>query len=65
MKGVEEKIEYTEDSAIETVSVDYSIAKTEEIAKLIGSQFEGNISGKISMKKSIELLEKSGFEKVE
>ncbi|ABX40998.1 conserved hypothetical protein [Lachnoclostridium phytofermentans ISDg] len=45
--------------------MDYSIAKTEEIAKLIGSQFEGNISGKISMKKSIELLEKSGFEKVE
>lgn len=65
IEGVEESIEYKEDHAIETLVVDYSKADLEQVSKLSGSEFEGDTSGKVSLKKSIKLLEDSGFTKVE
>ncbi|WP_099206040.1 YehR family lipoprotein [Scatolibacter rhodanostii] len=64
--GVEQKIEYGETEAVETLSVDYEVADLDEVASLMGSQFDGDTnSNKVSLKLSAEMLEQSGFTKVE
>lgn len=65
VEGLEQSIEYTKLTIIETVSVDYTIADLEEISKLQGTEFEGDTKGRISLKKSIKLLEGLGYTKVE
>lgn len=65
IEGVEESIEYKDDHAVETLVVDYSKADLEQVSKLSGSKFEGDTNGKVSLKKSIKLLEDSGFTKAE
>lgn len=66
IEGVEHNIEYKDDVAIETMTVDYTTADLSKIAGLPGSTFEGDTdANKISLEQSVEMLESQGFEVVE
>ena len=66
VKGYTDEIEYKKDVIIETVTVDYNVANIDDIKNLQGAFFnDGDTKNGISFKKSIELLEKNGFSKVE
>lgn len=64
IEGMEEKITYGKESLTETITIDYEKVNISEIADLPGSMFEGDLNGKVSLQKSVELLEQSGFQKV-
>lgn len=66
IEGVEHSIEYGDTSAVETMTVDYSVANLQEVSELLGSSYsDTDNASAVSLKKSIELLEKSGYTKVE
>ncbi|MSS84822.1 DUF1307 domain-containing protein [Actinomycetaceae bacterium WB03_NA08] len=65
IEGVEHSIEYGDTTAVETMTVDYSVANLQEVAELLGSSYsDTDNASAVSLKKSVELLEKSGYTKV-
>jgi uncharacterized lipoprotein YehR (DUF1307 family) len=66
IEGLQEKIEYQKDTAVETLSVDYDKIDMEKAKGLPGMSLSGSEDAKkISLKKSVEMLEQSGYKKVE
>ena len=63
--GLEHSMEYGDTAATETLTVDYTTADLSEISQLTGSTFSGDTSSgaKVSLEKSIEMLESQGFTK--
>lgn len=64
--GLEHSMEYGETGAVETLTVDYSKADPAQISELTGSTFSGDTSAgaKVSLQRSIEMLEGQGFTRV-
>lgn len=65
VKGVKHSMDYQEDKAVESLTINYAEADLEEVSHLVGTMFDGDTSEGISLKKSIEMLEEQGFEVVE
>ncbi|GAB2535526.1 YehR family lipoprotein [Gracilibacillus alcaliphilus] len=63
-EGIEHSIEYHDDHATESLTVDYDQADPEEMAQLTGSIVDGDTSQGISLQRSVEMLEQSGYEVV-
>lgn len=70
--GVDFEIEYGDKQAVETLVIDYDKVDPEELQGLSGVTFGSDaesISGEettsVSLKDSVELLEKAGYEKIE
>lgn len=63
--GLEHEMAYGENEVTETLTVDYEKADLSEISELTGSAFSGDTAEgtKVSLKKSIEMLEAQGFTK--
>ncbi|WP_436854438.1 YehR family lipoprotein [Staphylococcus caeli] len=60
--GLEEKVKYTDDKAIETIKVDMDKVDKEELKKIESSAFTNADKDKdVSYKKTKEALEKAGF----
>ena len=65
IEGYTDEVEYTKDSVIETVTIDYEVVDINKIKDLQGAYLsEGDIQGGVSLSESIKFLEKNGFEKV-
>ncbi len=64
--GLEHSLEYGDTEVVETLTVDYNEADLSKISQLTGSTFSGDTSegAKVSLEKSIEMLENQGFTKV-
>ncbi|SUB70454.1 Uncharacterized lipoprotein yehR precursor [Pluralibacter gergoviae] len=62
--GVEEKINYEDTYAEETVKIDYTKADTAKLKELMGAMSTGDVSKGVSMKQSQALLEAQGFKEV-
>ncbi|WP_065370531.1 YehR family lipoprotein [Kosakonia sacchari] len=65
IKGIKESVDYQETYAQETLDVDYNEVDFAALNNLQGSEFTGTVNGKISMKKSEELLKSRGFKEVQ
>ena len=66
VKGVKESVSFDEKGIKENIEIDYEKADLEELASLPGIMISNEKNAKrISMKVSGEMLEKSGFTKVE
>ena len=64
--GLYESIDYSEDSAFETVRIDYTQVNMEDVLNLPGMSFSGDAdTGNISLKQSEALLVEAGYTKVE
>lgn len=63
--GVTHSMDYQEDKAIETLTINYETADLEAVSELNGSTFEGDLSQGISLKNSVNLLLQEGFEIVD
>ena len=61
--GLEHSMEYGETEAVETLTVNYKEADLAQISQLTGSTFSGDTSAgaKVSLQRSIEMLEGEGF----
>lgn len=65
IKGITHQLEYEDSKAIETLAIDYEIADYDDIKNLPGMEFSKDPKDQgVSMKKSIEILEKQGFKEV-
>ncbi|MFD1417100.1 YehR family lipoprotein [Oceanobacillus jeddahense] len=65
-EGLEHNIDYQDDKAIETMTIDYTSADLSEISALPGSNFEGSEDADmVSLEQSVEMMESQGFEVVE
>ncbi|MEF3331383.1 YehR family lipoprotein [Oceanobacillus oncorhynchi] len=65
-EGLEHNIDYQDDKAIETMTIDYTTADLSEISALPGSTFEGEEGADtVSLEQSVEMMEGQGFEVVE
>jgi len=64
VEGVEEKINYEDTYAEETVKIDYTKADTAKLKELMGAMSTGDVSKGVSMKQSQALLEAQGFKEV-
>lgn len=62
--GVEEKLNYQDTYAEETLTVDYSKADPKALQTLLGTLSAGDVSKGVSMKQSQTLLEAQGFKEV-
>lgn len=65
IKGVDYDMQYGENSAKESITVDMLKADLKELAALPGSAFDGDPTNGISFKATGTLLESSGFKKVD
>lgn len=63
--GYEDTIEYYDDKAIETVSIDFNVIDKNKLQDITGAYFEGDAENGWSLTQSIEWLEESGFTRVE
>ena len=63
IEGLTHSIDYEEDMLIEKLEVDYTKANIEDIKDLFGSVFDGDAKNgaRISLKRSISLLEEQGY----
>ena len=64
-EGITHNIDYQDEQAVEKLTIDYETADLNEVGKLTGASFEGDVDKGISLEKSIEMLEEQGFEVVE
>ncbi|MEI3606356.1 YehR family protein [Pseudogracilibacillus sp. SE30717A] len=64
-EGVTHNMDYQDDKVIETLTIDYETADLNEVNKLSGASFEGDVDKGISLKKSVEMLQEQGYEVVE
>lgn len=66
IKGLSYDVEYGDTEAKETVVVDYTKVDLKELADLQGVTFDSDAddADSVSLKKTVELLEKSGYTKV-
>ncbi len=64
-EGVTHNIDYQDDELIETLTIDYETVDLNEVNKLSGASFEGDLDKGVSLKKSIEVLEEQGYKVVE
>lgn len=66
IEGYSDKVEYEDDTIIETVEVNYDVVDMDILMGLQGAYFgDGDAKNGVSLKKSIEWLEESGFVEVE
>lgn len=64
-KGITHTIDYQDDKVVETLTINYETADLDEVSRLSGASFEGDISEGISLKRSVDMLQEQGFEVVE
>lgn len=64
-EGVTHSMDYQEDRAFESLTINYDEADINEVSALTGSTFEGDLSEGISLKRSVDLLLEQGFQIVE
>ncbi len=64
-EGVTHNMDYQDDKVIETLTINYETADLNEVNKLSGASFEGDVDKGISLKKSVEMLEEQGYEVIE
>ncbi|MBD8006219.1 YehR family lipoprotein [Bacillus norwichensis] len=62
LEGVEQKIEYKENEAVETLSVDFGKLDFDKAKNVPGMDFSGNTNNGVSMKESEKMLLEDGFE---
>lgn len=65
IQGVTYSMQYGDTSAQESIDIDLTKADLQQLADLPGSSFDGDLSEGISFKATGQLLEESGFSKVE
>ncbi len=66
IEGYSDTIEYTENSIIETVEVNYDIVDLEKVKEVPGVYLgDTSAKGGVSLSKSVEYLEKNGYTKAE
>lgn len=65
VEGVTHNFEYLDDKAVETLTVKYDEADVNEVSQLTGSEFEGDLSGGVSLQQSVQMLQSQGYEIVE
>lgn len=63
--GLTESLEYGDDAVVETLSIDFETVDIDAVKDLEGMFFDEDSKNGISLKKSGEALEASGFTKVE
>lgn len=64
VKGVEQRIDYTDSYAQERISIDFTQAKISELCKLPGSTFTNCTLQEVSMTESEKQLKEQGFKEV-
>ncbi|WP_152656705.1 YehR family lipoprotein [Oceanobacillus sp. CFH 90083] len=64
VEGIEHNIDYQDDKAVETMSVDLTVVDLSEAANLPGASVDSDVDS-ISLEESVEMLENQGFEVVE
>lgn len=62
--GVTHKMDYTDSTATEQLTIDFSEADYEDIKSLPGMDLEGDTNKGVSMEKSAEILNNQGFTEV-
>lgn len=62
--GYSDTLDYKDDHVVEVVIVDYDVVDIDKIKNLLGNYYSGDASNGISLSKSVEWLEQSGFKKV-
>ncbi|GGP08085.1 YehR family protein [Oceanobacillus neutriphilus] len=65
IEGVTHNFEYLDDKVVETLTVNYDEADVNEVSQLTGSEFEGDLSGGVSLQQSVQMLQAQGYEIVE
>ncbi|MFD1452956.1 MULTISPECIES: YehR family lipoprotein [Oceanobacillus] len=65
IQGVTHNFEYLDDKVVETLTVNYDEADVNEVSQLTGSEFEGDLSGGVSLQQSVQMLQAQGYEIVE
>lgn len=66
IEGITHSIKYDDTEAVESMAVDYQVVDFDQIQNLPGMNFDEGVKEKgVSMKKSADLLEESGYVEVE
>lgn len=65
VEGITYNIDYQEDQAIETLTMNYEEIDMDTAAELTGVILEGDVSQGISLKRSVDMLLEQGFEIVD
>ena len=65
IEGITHHIDYQEDKAIESITMNLEMIDTDEVSELTGVILEGDTSQGISLKKSVDMLLEQGFTIVE